>query len=234
MSTFESTSLLEFARDRRVMALEPDAPPVNLPEVTDLTGYEVLVDLIRREGLDRGMGDFLEIGCFLGGGTAKLAKVASAAGKRVWVIDLFDPSFDVTKNMAGDRMADLYRRYLQGHTQEEIFKQVTARWSSSIQVIKQDSMKARFPDGLRFTFAFTDGHHDPAWVKSDFELVWRRLSPGGWAGFHDYGGDLPEVTAMLDSLMAKHADEITKVEKIADRWILLIQKRGELPGGAKL
>jgi hypothetical protein len=33
------------------------------------------------------------------------------------------------------------------------------------------------------------------------------------------------VTAMLDSMMARHAGEIGRVEKIADRWILLIEKR---------
>lgn len=232
MFTFESTSLLQFAAgkrprfDNRPLA----APLVELPEVTDLTGYEVLVDLIRREGLDQMAGDFLEIGCFLGGGTAKLAKLAASAGKQVWVIDLFDPNFDLTSNLAGNRMADLYRRYLHGRTQEEIFRQVTGPWSGSIQVIKQDSMKARLPDGLRFTFAFTDGNHDPVWVKSDFHLVWKRLVPGGWAGFHDYGGDLPDVTAALDSTMAQYAGEIGRVEKVQDRWILLVQKRGELSG----
>jgi SAM-dependent methyltransferase len=224
MYRFESTSILEFANAGRAQIA-----PRALPEVTDLTGYEVFVDLIRREGLDRMMGDFLEIGCFLGGGTAKLAKHAASVGKQVWVIDLFDPTFDLTKNLAGDQMADLYRDYLRGHTQEEVFRQVTAPWAESIQVLKQDSMKARLPDGLRFTFAFADGNHDPAWVRNDFELIWRRLEPGGWAGFHDYGGDLPEVTAALDSLMAQHAAEIGRVEKVADRWILLIEKR---KGGA--
>jgi SAM-dependent methyltransferase len=219
--TFESASVLRFAT--------PAAPPVALPEFTDLTGYEVLVDLIRREGLDRMPGDFLEIGCFLGGGTAKLAKVAASVGKQVWVIDLFDPTFDITKNLAGDSMADLYRDYLRRCnqdrcTQEEVFRQVTARWTDSIQVIKQDSMKVRLPDGLKFSFAFTDGHHDPRWVKSDFELVWKRLVPGGWAGFHDYGGDLPEVTAALDSMMAQHAGEIGRALTVNERWILLLQK----------
>jgi hypothetical protein len=122
-------------------------------------------------------------------------------------------------------MADLYREHLHGCTQEEVFRRVTAPWAGSIQVLKHDSMKVRLPDGLRFTFAFADGNHDPRWVENDFALIWRRLEPGGWAGFHDYGGDLPEVTAMLDSMMARHAGEIRRVEKIADRWILLIEKR---------
>lgn len=229
MYTFESTTLLEYANNLR-SARGPAAPPVALPEATDLTGYEILVDLIRRERLDQMPGDFLEIGCFLGGGTAKLAKVASAAEKQVWVIDLFDPDFDLTRNLAGDRMADLYRDYLRGRTQEEIFRQVTAPWAGSIQVLKQDSMKARLPDGLRFSFAFVDGNHDPRWVKSDFQLVWKRLLPGAWAGFHDYGGDLPEVTALLDSMLVQYGGEIGRIEKIKDRWILLVQKCSAVTG----
>ncbi len=230
MNTFESTTLLQYVNDLRAANAPAAPPPPALPEATDLTGYEVLVDLIRREGLDRMAGDFLEIGCFLGGGTAKLAKVASASEKQVWVIDLFNPDFDLTKNLAGDRMADLYRNYLRGRTQEEIFRQVTAPWSGSIQVLKQDSMQARFPDGLRFSFAFVDGNHDPEWVKSDFQMVFKRLLPGGWAGFHDYGGDSPEVTALLDSMLVQYGGEIGRIEKIKDRWILLVQKRDAVSG----
>jgi SAM-dependent methyltransferase len=197
----------------------------DLPKATDLTGYEALIERIQRERLDRLEGDFLEIGCFLGGGTAKLARVAAKAGKRVWVIDLFDPSFDLTKNLAGDRMADLYKVMLNGCTQEEVFKHVTAPWADVIHVIRQDSMKVQFPDGLKLAFAFVDGNHDPAWVRSDFELVWNRLTPGGWAGFHDYHGDLPEVTAALDAMLAKHKDEIGRIETVPSRWILLVEKR---------
>jgi SAM-dependent methyltransferase len=222
----ESRSLLQFADP----AFNAAPAPAAVELAVDLTGYEVLVDLIRREGLDRLPGDFLEIGCFLGGGTAKLAKVAAGAGKRVWVIDVFDPSLDITQNLAGDRMADLYHGLLRGHTQEEIFQQVTAPWSGLIHVFKEDSMKVRLPDNLRFSFAFTDGNHSPQWVKSDFSLVWNRLAPGGWAGFHDYGGDLPEVTAALDSMMAQYRAEIARVARVEDRWIVLLQKRREGEG----
>jgi hypothetical protein len=49
--------------------------------------------------------------------------------------------------------------------------------------------------------------------------------PGKWAGFHDHGGDLPEVTAALDSMMRDHASEIERVEMMKERWALLLQKR---------
>ena len=226
--TFESKTLLQysdtshFGEPRQTPAPQPVIP---IPEVTDLAGYDVLINLIKREGLDRRRGEFLEIGCLLGGGTAKLAKLAASAGKQVWVVDVFDPAFDVTQNLKGDRMADLYREYLRGQTQEQVFRQVTAPWANSIQVLKADSMKVRFPDGLRFVFAFVDGNHDPQWVRSDFALVMRRLHGGGWAGFHDYGGDLPEVTAALDEMMAQYASQIGRVEKIKDRYILLVEKK---------
>lgn len=223
MHTFESTSLLAFLnRDRTPLA--SCWSPNEIAEITDLAGYDVMVDFIRREGLDQLPGDFLEIGCFLGGGTGKLAKLATSVGKQVWVVDVFDPAFDLTRNLAGDRMSDIYDRLLKGRTQEEIFRQATERWSGSIHVLKQDSMKVRFPDGLRFAFAFTDGNHDPRWVNSDFNLVWKHLTAGGWAAFRDYGGDLPDVTAALDSLMELHRAEIGRVETVKEQRILLVQK----------
>jgi SAM-dependent methyltransferase len=225
---FETRTLLEFMNTTGHSAPAPEPAET----VVDLTGYEALVDLIRREKLDQAPGDFLEIGCFLGGGTAKLAQVAAPAGKRVWVVDVFDPSFDITANRAGDRISDLYRRHLRGRTQEEIFQQVTAPWSGLIHLFREDSMKVRLPDNLRLAFAFVDGNHNPEWVKSDFNLVWQRLNPGGWAGFHDYAGDFPEITTALNTMMTGHQPEIGRVERIKDRWILLVQKRPN-PGQGK-
>jgi SAM-dependent methyltransferase len=222
MFSLPSKSLLVLDRSEPVAV----ANPVSIPAVTDLVGYEALVNLIRREGLDRMQGDFLEIGCFLGGGTAKLAQLAQGTGKRVWVIDVFDPNFDHTENTNGDQMADLYHGFLQNSSQEEIFRAVTKPWADCIRVIKEDSRKARLPEGTCLAFAFGDGNHDPIWVKNDFHLIWSHLLPGGWAGFHDYGGDLPEVTAALDSMMRESAAEIERVETIKERWVLLIKKRG--------
>ena len=48
-------------------------------------------------------------------------------------------------------------------------------------------------------------------MKSDFELVWDRLAPGGVAAFHDYGADLPEVTDTLDACVHARADQIEEV-----------------------
>ena len=220
MFTPPSSTLLVLERTEAIP--RTNAPPI--PAVTDLVGYDALVNFIRREGVDRMEGDFLEIGCFLGGGTAKLARLAQATGKLVWVIDVFDPGFDHTANTNGDRMADLYHGYLQSSSQEEIFRAITRPWADRIRVIKEDSRNASLPEGTRLAFAFGDGNHDPIWVKSDFQLIWSHLHPGGWAGFHDYGGDLPEVTAALDSMMRDHASEIERVEIMKERWVLLVKK----------
>lgn len=221
MFTPPSTTLL--ALERAEAMATTNVPTI--PAVTDLVGYDALVNFIRREGVDRMEGDFLEIGCFLGGGTAKLARLARITGKLVWVIDVFDPGFDHTANTNGDRMADLYHGYLHSSSQEEIFRAITRPWADRIRVIKEDSRKASLPDGTRLAFAFGDGNHDPIWVRNDFQLIWSHLLPGGWAGFHDYGGDLPEVTAALDSMMRDQAAEIERVETMKERWVLLVKKR---------
>ena len=194
---------------------------------TDLVGYDWLVEFLDRNRIGQIYGDFLEIGCFLGGGTAKLAQLATGLRKRVWVVDIFDPNFDETRNTGGQSMAEYYRAHLQGASQEEIFKAVTKPWAESIYVIKEDSCKVRFPEQTRFAFAFADGNHDPVWVENDFRLLWDHLTPGGWAGFHDYGGDLPQVTATLDRLLHEYADEINAVETLPEKWLLLVQKISE-------
>jgi SAM-dependent methyltransferase len=217
MHTLESSSILRLSCE--LLSAHSALP------VTDLVGYESLVQVILREGLDRLDGDFLEIGCFLGGGTAKLAALAERSGKSVWVIDVFDPDFDHTRNAAGEPMAGLYSRFLGCRTQADVFRLVTKPWANRIHTIQQDSMKAELPAETRLAFAFVDGNHDPAWVKNDFRLVWKHLLPGGWAAFHNYAGDLPEVTATLNSLLTQYSAEIDRVERIKEKWVLLVRKR---------
>ena len=146
-------------------------------------------------------------------------------GKLVWVIDVFDPGFDHTANTNGDRMADLYHGYLQRSSQEKSSAQSREPWADRIRVIRPTQERTSLPEGTRLAFAFGDGNHDPIWVRNDFQLIWSHLAPGGWAGFHDYGGDLPEVTAALNSMMHDHASEIERVETMKERWVLLFKKR---------
>jgi hypothetical protein len=196
------------------------------PPGSDLVGYEVLVKFIRRHGLHRLPGDFVEIGAFLGGGTYKLARLARECGELVWVVDIFDPSFDTTQNLAGFRMCELYQRHLAGRSQECIFYEVNKKNLEYLRVLKSDSKQVKFPTGVRFAFGFIDGNHDPAYVENDFYLVWEKLVPGGAVGFHDYKGDRPQVTAKIEELIRRERLNIAGVVEIPAKWIVLLIKKG--------
>jgi hypothetical protein len=181
------------------------------PPWADTVGYEVLLEEIEHNELDRVDGDALEIGVLLGGGTAKLCGWFGryAADKRVIAVDVFDPDFDPTTTVQGWTMRELYARRIGNRQQREVFDEVT-RGCANLLVIAGDSTSTQIPSE-RLAFAFVDGSHVPDDVRSDFELVWARLSPGGVAAFHDYGGDLPAVTETLDACVEKYAAGIDRV-----------------------
>lgn len=66
---------------------------------------------------------------------------------------------------------------------------------------------------------------DPARVRLEFREAWKRLRVGEWAGFHPYAGNLPEVTKTLNSLLTEYSAEIDRVERIKEKWVLLVKKR---------
>jgi hypothetical protein len=187
-------------------------------------GYEVLLEEIERFGLDRLEGDVLEIGAFLGGGTAKLCGwfATHSPEKRVVTIDVFDPDFDLTTTVDGWAMNELYASALNGRGQRAVFDDVT-RGCRNLTVVAGDSTRVEIP-ASRLAFAFVDGSHVAEDVRSDFERVWERLSPRGIAAFHDYGADLPGVTHTLHACIGDHADEIERVWARAPR--LLFVERG--------
>jgi hypothetical protein len=195
-----------------------------------MVGYEALIDFIIKRGATHVAGDFIEIGAFLGGGTLKLARLARSLGKKVWVIDVFDPGFDATRNTGGVEMRELYAAALRRASQEKVFRAVIRPVQPWINVIKEDSRTVQLPAGVRFAFGFIDGNHDPAYVHSDFRLVWGQLSPGGWLGLHDYGGDLPQTTGAIDSLISEHQHEIQTVARIPDKTAIFLQKIGTASG----
>lgn len=184
------------------------APP---PPWADSVGYEVLLEEIERNRLDRVEGDALEIGALLGGGTAKLCGwfARNAAGKRVIAVDVFDPGFDPTTTVHGWTMRELYAHRIGDRSQRAVFDDVT-RGCRNLVVVAGDSTSTDVPAD-RLAFAFVDGSHVPADVESDFELVWDRLAPGGVAAFHDYGADLPEVTDTLDACVRARGQQIERV-----------------------
>ena len=155
----------------------------------------------------------------------KLAKLARACGKRVWVIDIFDPGFDLTENSAGTPMASVYHAYLGRGSQERVFRLVTKPVAETLRVLKQDSRTVILPPEVRFAFGFIDGNHDPEYVKSDFQLVWDRLAPGGLLGLHDYGGDLPEVTRAVDQLIDRFGSQIESTSLAPRQWLIFLRKK---------
>jgi len=190
----------------------------------DFVGYEVLVDFIQKRALQNLEGDVVEIGAFLGGGTVKLAKFAKKHGKKVYVIDIFDPDFDKTEDTSGLRMCHIYQAFLEGRSQLEIYQEITRGWDN-IVTIKEDSKKVRFPREQKFIFGFIDGNHQPEYVRNDFYIVWSNLVSGGIVGFHDYHYTLPKVTETIDGLTKEHKEEISEVHEIESRHIILLIKR---------
>lgn len=191
------------------------------PAWSDLTGYELLLGTLVRRGVLDVEGDVVEIGAFLGGGTYKLAKLLErrAPGKTVVAVDVFDPGFDLTASTFGRTMAETYGEVLAGRSQRAIYDEVTAGCGNLV-TLAGDSARVELPVA-RVAYAHIDGNHDPAYVRSDFELVWEKLSPRGLVSFDDYGADLPQVTQTIHALVGEHADEIAEVWRAGEKTIFL-------------
>lgn len=190
----------------------------------DFVGYEVLIDFIKEHGLQRLEGDLIEIGVFIGGGTAKLARFAGKHHKKVYAVDVFDPGCDQTQDVAGVRMCDIYQAFLGERSQLEVYQQTT-RGLDNIVTMRADSKRLKFPGEQKFMFGFIDGNHHPEYVRNDFHIVWHNLVPKGALGFHDYDFDLPQVTQVIDSLIDEHANEISEVHRIKQKHIILLIKK---------
>lgn len=191
---------------------------------SDFVGYEVLVDFMKKRKLHELEGDIIEIGAFLGGGTVKLAKYAQTYGKRVYAVDIFDPSCDKTQDKSGARMCDIYQAFLEGRSQLQVYQRTTHAFDNIVTLI-MDSKKVSFYSSQKFIFGFIDGNHQPDYVENDFNLVWRHLVAGGSVGFHDYDFDLPVVTKTIDGLIGKHKHEISDIHRIEQKHIIILTKK---------
>jgi SAM-dependent methyltransferase len=187
----------------------------------DFVGYEVLIDFMKRRALHKLEGDIAEIGAYMGRGTAKLAKFAQRYGKKVYAVDIFDPSLDTTMSKSGIRAGDVYEAFLQGRSMLETY-QASIRGLDNIITIREDSRKVSFPAEQRFVFGFIDGCHQQAYVANDFRVIWPRLVCGGAVGLHDYRfNDWPEVTKAADKLMHEHEREIREAYEIEGKYNIL-------------
>ena len=205
-------------------------PRITLPEddPDDFVGYEILTDFIEQRALYELEGDIVEIGAYMGRGTAKLAKFARRYGKRVYAIDVFDPGLDKTSSRSGIKAGDVYQAFLKGRSMSEVYRESTQSFDN-IVTVKEDSRKVSFPKEQRFIFGFIDGCHQQLYVENDFKLIWPHLVPGGAIGFHDYGfDDWPEVTEAVKKLMREYKSEISEAYEIEGKYnilcLLLIKK----------
>jgi hypothetical protein len=112
----------------------------------DWVGYESLIKVCIKERTMELPGVIIEIGSFVGGGTRKLAKYALQFKKRVYAIDIFKSSADLTACEKGIRMVDLYANYLQklGLTMFEAYWFNVNKYPNVITIPK-DSKKIKFP-----------------------------------------------------------------------------------------
>jgi len=215
------------------MSLEPIVKRVSqkIPledDPDDFVGYEVLIDFIKQQALSELEGDIIEIGAYMGRGTAKLAKFARRYGKRVYAIDVFEPSLDKTLSKSGITAGDVYEAFLQGRSMLQAYREST-RGFDNIVTIREDSQKVSFPKEQRFIFGFIDGCHQQAYVENDFHVIWSHLVSGGVVGLHDYKfADWPEVTKAADKLIQAHKRQISEAYEIEGKYnilsLLLIKK----------
>jgi len=194
----------------------------------DFVGYEILTDFIEQRALYELEGDIVEIGAYMGRGTAKLARFAQRYGKKVYAIDVFDASMDKTLSRSGIKARDVYQAFLQGRSMFDVYQESTQAFDN-IVTMKKDSRKVSFPKEQRFIFGFIDGCHQQIYVENDFNLIWPHLVSGGSLGVHDYNfDDWPEVTEAANKLMHEHKREIGEAYEIEGKYsilsLLLIKK----------
>jgi hypothetical protein len=205
---------------RKIPGLEDD------PD--DFVGYEILVDFINQRALHKLEGDIIEIGVYMGRGTAKLAKFAQRYDKIVYAVDVFDPSLDNTISKSGIKAADVYEAFLRGRSMLEAYRE-SIRGLNNVVTIREDSKKISFPEEQRFIFGFIDGCHQKSYVENDFYVIWPHLVSRGALGFHDYKfDDWPEVTKAVDKLIRAHRGEIKEAYELEGKYnilsLLLIKK----------
>ncbi len=182
--------------------------------VEEFVGYENIIAFMERKGLHKLEGDFVEVGAYMGGGTAKLAQYAGKYGKKVFAIDLFQPGLDDTVGKGGVKAGDVYEAFLQGRSMLEAYKENTRTFDNVVTIIA-DSRRVTFPVSQRFSFGFIDGCHQASFVESDFRLLWGHLVSGGAIGVHDYKFEgWPEVTVAAENILSAYEGEIAAVEEL--------------------
>ncbi|MBL7120287.1 MAG: class I SAM-dependent methyltransferase [Dehalococcoidia bacterium] len=194
----------------------------------EFVGYENLIRFVEERALQNSPGDIVEVGAYMGGGTAKLAEFAQRYAKKVFAIDTFDASLDETMSPQGVKAGEVYQAFLYGESMLKVYQETT-RGFDNIITIKADSRTVKFPEDQEFIFGFVDGCHQEEYVENDFHLIWPNLVSGGVLGFHDYRfDDWPGVTKAVDRLIETYKNEISETHQIEAGYgilsIMLIKK----------
>lgn len=178
---------------------------------TDMSGYELLLDVIIEKKIYQLEGDFVEIGAFIGGGTYKLSKLLQKLkiGKKIYVIDTFSLSLDDHTCKQKNETLKSHKRIMENKEQYEVFKKVTKDCENIIALVG-DSKKVILPCE-RIAFAYIDGNHSYEYVKNDFYLIWDKLVPNGIIAFHDYNFDQPGTIEAIHELIGEQSNKILKI-----------------------
>lgn len=189
--------------------------------------YEEIVNHLRERRNDRIEGDAVEIGALFGEGTKTLSSyLAETPEKTLYVMDVFNLEFDDTATVNGLVMSELYKSWLvqrKYKSQIHIYASNT-KGLKNIKTLVGDTKNASIPAD-KLSFSFIDGNHSPEYVENDFNLVWDKTSPGGVVAFHDYCGDLPEVTRKINELIFSRAHEISDVYAPGKFMLCFVHKR---------
>lgn len=187
-----------------------------------LADYDFVARLFHQYQLGRLEGDILELGCFLGFGTARLAALARPSGKVVHTADWFLADFGKPETVT----AVSTRRYLRlypGLTQREVFDQNT-RAFPNIAVHAGDIMKLTFPPVQCFVCSVIDAGHEDA--EYYLKLSWSHTTPGGLMFLNDYlNPECPELVEAGNEFISANRDQISAMHLRKERRIIAIVKR---------
>lgn len=192
--------------------------------------YHALIAFCEKKKLYDVPGDFVEVGALFGSGTRILASYLKrfCRDKKLYVIDVFDLDFDATVSSGGLVMKELYNTWLKdtGIPSQWLLYLAAIHGLGNVVTLREDSRKVVLP-ARQVAFAFIDGNHSAEYVESDFNMIWERLAPGGSIAFHDYGGDLPHVTAKIDELVTRHRSEIAHTGAVPKAVLYFLTKRAD-------
>ncbi len=113
----------------------------------------------------------IEIGCFQGNTTVKLAEVCAAVGKKLWCIDPWNGKQDLSDD-------EVYQTFLDRTRPYHDHMHITRDGSQETALVSDITASC----GL----VVVDGDHSYEGCKSDLVRFWPLVLPGGAIAVHDY------------------------------------------------